>query len=334
VTTPRLAICIPAYNREAYIADTIKSVLEQADERIELCISDNGSTDNTVAIALATIRNFSATRISIAPKNLGADTNYLAAVALATAEFCLLLGSDDILAPGAIASLLDEIERHDPDILLFDRLTCTSTMEPLRIEHALRPATAADFPMSTKGTLETYLAKAESLCAAFSYISSVVFRKKEWDLAYNHSDWVGSAYVHSYKLLIRCCSGAHLRYLPEPLVFCRLGNDSFRDNGLCHRILIDLHGFSRLANLLEGHGDSVSATRIRSLMRKEYSFWRIVRYQSLLAADPAWHKVTKSLLEDFTTPKLWLYLAIGLGCTPGVGRASFILRDFHLKYLI
>jgi abequosyltransferase len=331
MTAPRLAICIPTYNRAGYIADTIVSVLAQADERIELCISDNASIDGTVAAARAATQGFPATHIAVAPINRGADANYLAAVALAEAEYCLILGSDDILAPGTIAILLDEIERSRPDILLFDRRTCTIAMEPLRVEHALNTPAATDFSMFGSG-LDNYMAHAESLCAAFSYISSVVFRKQEWDRADDHTEWIGSAYVHSYKLLSRCCAGARVRYLPEPLVDCRLGNDSFRDKGLCRRVLIDLHGFSRLAGVLADNGHPAAAAHMRALMRKEYTFWRLVRYQSILAADPAWREIIDRLRNDFYIPAGWLAAATGLGRIPGVGRASFILRDLYLKY--
>lgn len=332
ISPPRLAICIPTFNRAAYIAATIASVLSQADARIELCIADNASTDDTVALARAATRGFAATRIAVSASNLGADANYLAAVALAKADYCLILGSDDILAPGAITAILDEIEQHDPDILLFDRRTCTVTMTPLRIEHALSPAVAACFQMGIAGTLDEYMNRAESLCAAFSYISSVVFRKREWDLATDHISWVGSAYVHSYKLLSRCCAGARVRYLPEPLVDCRLGNDSFRANGLCQRVLIDLHGFGRLAQTLDEREQPTAASRLRGLIRKEYTFWRLVRYQRILSTDPAWREVLEELEKAFHVPSLWLAAAVGLGRVPGVGRASFILRDLRIKY--
>lgn len=333
MTTPRLAICIPTYNRANFIADTIASVLTQVNVRIDLCISDNASTDDTVMVARAATRDFPSTCISVSPTNLGADSNYLAAVGLAEADYCLILGSDDILVPGAIATLLYEIDRYNPDILLFDRRVCSIRMEPLRIEHALRPAMAAEFHMSTAGTLDDYMGQAESLCAAFSYISGVVFRKREWDLVSDHTDWVGSAYVHSYKLIERCCAGVNVRYVPVPLVDCRLGNDSFRENGLCRRVLIDLHGFSRLAHLLEARGHPLAAKRLRALIRKEYTFWRLVRYQSILAADPDWREVIDGLQEGFHVPPIWLAAATALGRIPGVGRASFILRDFYLRHL-
>ncbi|MCA8973632.1 MAG: glycosyltransferase [Planctomycetes bacterium] len=323
----RLAVCIPSYNREAYIEATLASVLVGADERTQICLSDNASIDQTVARARSALAGRPHSPIHVAPRNLGADANYLSAVALADADHCMILGSDDLLAPQALARIHDVLAKEDPDILMFDRRTCTIDMRPVAVEHLLRVPAEAAFDFRTASELDRYLGRARSLCAAFSYISGIVFRKSLWDAATGHEAWLGSAYVHSYKLMSACIDGLRLHYLPEALVDCRLGNDSFRDQGLCHRVLIDLDGFARLAHLLDGAGRPGAATALRGLIRAEYPFWRLVRYQSILSRDPQWPGILARLGTDFAMPAARLGLARTLGTIPGVGRASFVLRD-------
>ncbi|MDR3150214.1 MAG: glycosyltransferase [Candidatus Peribacteria bacterium] len=47
----KLSICIPTYNREKFLPDALNSILKQINDnnkdKIEICISDNASEDNT-----------------------------------------------------------------------------------------------------------------------------------------------------------------------------------------------------------------------------------------------------------------------------------------------
>ena len=49
----KLAVCIPCYNESDYIAKTLKSLSLQKDPDFKVFICDNGSTDQTASIALA-----------------------------------------------------------------------------------------------------------------------------------------------------------------------------------------------------------------------------------------------------------------------------------------
>ena len=55
----KISVCIPVYNGNEYIAESINSVLAQTYENFQLILCDNCSTDNTEEI----VRNFNDPRL-------------------------------------------------------------------------------------------------------------------------------------------------------------------------------------------------------------------------------------------------------------------------------
>ena len=67
---PLVSILIPAYNAQRWIADTIRSAIEQTWPNKEIIVVDDGSTDETLSIAL----RFANTNVTIATQaNQGAS---------------------------------------------------------------------------------------------------------------------------------------------------------------------------------------------------------------------------------------------------------------------
>jgi hypothetical protein len=99
---PALSVMIPNYNYGRYIAETIESVLAQAGPDVEIVVSDNASTDDSVAV----VKRFGDPRIRIAvnPCNVGFSSNLERVAAMATGRRMLLLSSDDKMGPHALAA--------------------------------------------------------------------------------------------------------------------------------------------------------------------------------------------------------------------------------------
>jgi glycosyltransferase involved in cell wall biosynthesis len=78
---------------------------------IEVCVSDNGSTDNTEAV----VRD-AQTRMPITyhknERNLGIPRNFVTVVKMASGEFTWLLGDDDLLLPESLATMCARIGAH------------------------------------------------------------------------------------------------------------------------------------------------------------------------------------------------------------------------------
>lgn len=98
--TPLVSILIPAYNAEPWIAATIKSALDQTWPRKEVVIVDDGSSDQTPAVA----RRFAAKGVSaVTQENQGAAAARNKAFTLAQGDYIQWLDADDQLAPDKIS---------------------------------------------------------------------------------------------------------------------------------------------------------------------------------------------------------------------------------------
>jgi len=114
---PLISICIPTYNSESFIKETIDSVLNQTYKNIEVIITDDCSKDKTVEI----IRSFSDLRIKFFKndKNLGVEGNWNKALQLASGKYIKLMGADDILYPTCIEEQVKVLEdTNNTDIVL------------------------------------------------------------------------------------------------------------------------------------------------------------------------------------------------------------------------
>jgi len=109
---PLVSVIMPVYNSEAYLAASIKSVLEQTYEHFELIILNDKSTDNSKTI----IEEFAATdsRIVFVDKqqNVGPANLRNEGFALAKGEFIALLDSDDIALPERFEKQVSYLQNH------------------------------------------------------------------------------------------------------------------------------------------------------------------------------------------------------------------------------
>ena len=113
---PKVHIVIPLYNAEAFIADTIQSVLNQSYKNFKLTILDDCSTDQSLSIAQA----FNDPRIIIKshPHRLGFFKNWNAALNEINTDYGKLLPHDDTLYPDCIQKQVDVLENNHEVVLV------------------------------------------------------------------------------------------------------------------------------------------------------------------------------------------------------------------------
>lgn len=105
-----VSILIPAFNAEETIASTLESAIAQTWPRTEIVVVDDGSRDNTAAIA----RSYaSKTVLSISVPNGGAAAARNRAFELCQGDYVQWLDADDLLAPDKIALQLAALREED-----------------------------------------------------------------------------------------------------------------------------------------------------------------------------------------------------------------------------
>jgi glycosyltransferase involved in cell wall biosynthesis/peptidoglycan/xylan/chitin deacetylase (PgdA/CDA1 family) len=98
---PLVSILIPAFNAEGFLAETLRSAIAQTWERKEIIVVDDGSTDQTSAIA----KQFESDQVHVVTqKNQGAAEARNKALSLCHGDYIQWLDADDLLAPDKIAS--------------------------------------------------------------------------------------------------------------------------------------------------------------------------------------------------------------------------------------
>lgn len=129
-----LTIAIPTYNGSKTISDMLNILLPQIDDRVEIIISDNCSTDNTEDIIRKYLQKYKYIKYVRNQKNIGADRNFLQCMLLASGKFCMLLSDDDILVEGALTKILCFIEQN-PNVSLAFLYTVSFKDKYIDIEH-------------------------------------------------------------------------------------------------------------------------------------------------------------------------------------------------------
>jgi glycosyltransferase involved in cell wall biosynthesis len=121
----KFSICIPNYNYERYLGRTISSIREQqGDADFEILLSDNASTDGSVALA----RSLADPRVQIHVNsvNVGFGGNLDRAARMAAGDWMIMLSSDDLARPEALSTYRNVIEALGPAA---DRAVLTSAMD-------------------------------------------------------------------------------------------------------------------------------------------------------------------------------------------------------------
>lgn len=107
----KLSIIIPIYNVEDTLRRCLESVLGQMDDRMEVIIVDDGSTDTSGQIAEQMTAGRTDCRL-IRQTNKGLSAARNAGIEAATGEYITFADSDDFVAKSTYTALLAVLEEH------------------------------------------------------------------------------------------------------------------------------------------------------------------------------------------------------------------------------
>lgn len=107
----KFSICIPNYNYADFLKITLLSVLEQTYPPYEIIVSDNASTDHSISI----VKSFNNDKIKLIENkyNIGFAPNLDKVTEKATGDYLIVLSSDDLIEPEALAEYAKIIETNN-----------------------------------------------------------------------------------------------------------------------------------------------------------------------------------------------------------------------------
>ena len=186
------SFCIPQYNRTSFLLRVLESLSAQTFRDIEVCISDDCSTDGRSQELLEYLEKTGLKfQYSKTENNVRYDKNLRRAVAMANGRYCFLLGNDDMLVgPETLARLHAAMSQHD-----FPEVVITNYREV---------ATGATYRrMQVTGVIGSGPRTAAAQFRNFSFVSGLVFNRElarkhetdQWDVAAFYQMYLGTRIV-------------------------------------------------------------------------------------------------------------------------------------------
>ena len=204
--TPLVSIVLPTYKRAHVLPLAIRSVLAQTYPNWELIVVNDNSPDNTEAV----VKSFDDPRIRYFRNdpNLKLPRTLNRGFSLADGDYLTWTSDDNMLAPAAIARMVEALGAGDADFVFADYFEFADTDvegSPLEMRQVRQP----DAPDMAKGN---------SIGACFMYTREVYERIGEYDpnLFLNED----------YDYWMRLARQFRIKHIAEPLYYFRRDEDS------------------------------------------------------------------------------------------------------------
>lgn len=130
---PFVSVAVITYNSSFTVIETLNSILDQTYENIELIISDDCSTDNTVTVCREWLSKhgsrFIRSELITTDTNTGISRNLNRAAAACKGEWIKDIAGDDILLPDCIECYMRYVSEHPDTKLLFSKIKCFGASE-------------------------------------------------------------------------------------------------------------------------------------------------------------------------------------------------------------
>lgn len=110
-----ISILIPAYNSQDFIAETLKSCVDQTYQDIEIVVVDDGSTDQTLEIARGWEVKYGNIHV-YTQKNSGACVARNLALEKSNGDYVMFLDADNIISPDKVEIQLNALKGLDDDM--------------------------------------------------------------------------------------------------------------------------------------------------------------------------------------------------------------------------
>ncbi len=136
MTQPLVSLIVPCYRQARYLPGAIDSGLNQSYRAVEIVVINDGSDDDTEAVALRYGEHIK----YIAKRNGGSSSARNAGIRAAQGKYLLFLDADDLLHPEAVGWLMEAMQNQEDRVCVMGfRKFRTDPMQGVESDH-LPPA--------------------------------------------------------------------------------------------------------------------------------------------------------------------------------------------------
>jgi len=279
--------------------------------QIEICVSDNASMDETDLVIENLRQNCPIQLVySKNESNIGFDANVLRVVKMARGNYCWLMGSDDIVLPGAVHYFMREIASGH-DIYLCNRIDCEIDLSLRGKRFWLEPSVPSTvYDFTQPDVFDTYTRQAKSIGALYSFISSLVFKRSKWNAVTPKSEFFERGYIHVHMLLSFIQIGCVTKYCNDHLVLARADQAQSwvpTDEWTVRRILLDIDGYQMMADDLRPLSEKYHQGVLR-VLRAERHGWSNLKILRLKCDPMQWPGIEEKFLKAGYSPPLIAFM--------------------------
>jgi glycosyltransferase involved in cell wall biosynthesis len=307
---PKVSVCLMTYNGAATVERALTTLLAQTYRDYELIISDDHSTDDTLAICERIARGHRQVRFIRPERNLGAYHNTVFALDRARGKYYVWACQDDWWEPDFLAALVDLLERSPGAICAQGRVRRVSHDGAIVHEVALM---GRNHPAR-----QTRLQLAASILAIYdrerrSKVKNTIFRNS----IFMHGVWDRAAFAAALK--------AHREiFTNERQILCQLalaGEFLYVDRVLFHKT------YYRRILLRNRYPSSDSMVQRKA----DTNRWReLMETLAAIVRSPLVQRRMKPIAVPYIFVAYWLYT--GLNVTETLTRrvVKRLVRTLHI----
>lgn len=245
---PKISVLIPLFNANAFIDDCIQSVLGQSYPNIEIIVVDDGSTDNSLAIA----KKYLSDNLKVySQENSGACAARNFGFEKSAGDFIQYLDADDMLHQEKIKNQVQAINSQNPATLLSGRWS--KLKDKSEIPNLLFPKRGIDKSYSDPidWLIDSWNGGGSGQTAIWLSPRSLIQKAGPWmeDLTLNQDgEFFGRVISQSKRI----------QHVPEAKVYYRTGNKESVSN--------KNSSWTKASSLLNSYGSYMNILNVRDDM--------------------------------------------------------------------
>jgi hypothetical protein len=261
---PKVSICIPSYNHARFLPTAIESALAQTYKNIEIILTDDGSTDDSLQIAEDyAARHPRLIKVFTHPSrgNRGISATVNNNFEKSTGEYWMGLASDDVLHPHKIAEQVAFMERDSEIGWIYGYARCIDERGQRLPELGLVGADITRTPDPVEQLIQSNAVPGVSVMVRRKCMMQV----QPHDETLTYSDW---------EFWVRLAAGHRAAFLPRTRVLFRLHSYNTSvgtkvETNLRHSLAVML----KLRQQAQQTGGPLARPRTQALLDLQSSFY-------------------------------------------------------------